>query len=93
MGAQFIGTLTISNLSSSKIIKLLIVGLLIVFTMPNVQEIMVNYSSALNSEKRLNRTAWVTWQPSLVYVMVLVILSYFVLINLHKQSTFLYFQF
>ena len=93
MGAQFIGTLTISNLSSSKIIKLLILGLLIVFTMPNVQEIMVNYSSALNSEKRLNRPAWFTWQPSLVYVMVLVILSYFVLINLHKQSTFLYFQF
>jgi hypothetical protein len=93
MGAQFIGTLTISNLSSSKIIKLLIVGLLIVFTMPNVQEIMVNYSSALNSEKRFNRPVWFTWQPSLGYVIVLVVLSYFVLINLHKQSTFLYFQF
>jgi hypothetical protein len=92
-GAQFIGTLTISNLPSSKIIKLLIVGLLIVFTMPNVQQIMVKYSSALYLEKPINKSAWYNWQSSLVDAALIFILGYFVLINLHKQSTFLYFQF
>ena len=92
-GAQFIGTLTISNLSSSKIIKLLIAGLLIVFTMPNVQQIMANYPSALNSEKLLNQPTFFAWRPSLIHAVLIFVLGYFVLINLHKQSTFLYFQF
>lgn len=92
-GAQFIGTMTITNLPSNKIIKLLIVGLLIVFTMPNVQQIMANYPSALNSEKLFNKSTIFNWRPSLVDVVLIFILGYFVLINLHKQSTFLYFQF
>ena len=92
-GAQFTGTMTITNLPSNKIIKLLIVGLLIVFTMPNVQQIMANYPSALNSEKLFNKSTIFNWRPSLVDVVLIFILGYFVLINLHKQSTFLYFQF
>ena len=93
LGAQFIGTLTISNQPSSKIIKLIIVGLLIVFKMPNVQQIMANYPSALDSDRLLNKPTRLTWQPSLVDAAFIVVLGYFVLINLHKQSTFLYFQF
>lgn len=93
LGAQFIGTLTISNLPSSKIIKLIIVGLLIVFKMPNVQQIMANYPSALSSDRLLNKPTRFTWQPSLVDAVIIVVLGYFVMINLHKQSTFLYFQF
>jgi alginate O-acetyltransferase complex protein AlgI len=93
LGAQFIGTMTISNLPSSKIIKLLIVGLLIVFKMPNVQQIMANHPSALNSDRLLNKPTRFTWQPSGLDAFIIVVLGYFVLINLHKQSTFLYFQF
>jgi D-alanyl-lipoteichoic acid acyltransferase DltB (MBOAT superfamily) len=92
LGAQFDGTLTLINLGSNRIIKLLLIGLFIVFTMPNIQQIMANYSPALNTEavKKMTR---ITWQPSLADVIVIVIIAYFVLINLHKQSTFLYFQF
>jgi D-alanyl-lipoteichoic acid acyltransferase DltB (MBOAT superfamily) len=93
LGAQFVGTLTISNQPSSKIIKLIIVGLFIVFKMPNVQQIMANYPSALDSDRLHNKPTSLTWQPSLVDAAVIVVLGYFVLINLHKQSTFLYFQF
>ena len=93
LGAQFVGTLTISNQPSSKIIKLIIVGLFIVFKMPNVQQIMANYPSALDSDRLHNKPTRLTWQPSLVDAAVIVVLGYFVLINLHKQSTFLYFQF
>jgi hypothetical protein len=91
-GAQFNGTLTLINLGSSRIIKLLIIGLFIVFTMPNVQQIMANYSPALNMEA-LKKPTRFAWQPSLVDAVIIVLVGYFVLINLHKQSTFLYFQF
>jgi hypothetical protein len=92
VGAQFQGTLTLINLGSNRIIKLLIVGLFIVFTMPNVQQIMANYSPALNMDAVKKPTRF-AWQPSLTDVIFIVMIAYFVLINLHKQSTFLYFQF
>lgn len=91
-GAQFKGTLTLINLGSSRIIKLLIVGLFIAFKMPNVQQIMANYSPALNMDAVKKPTRF-TWQPSIVDAVIIVLIAYFVLINLHKQSTFLYFQF
>jgi hypothetical protein len=92
-GAQFKGTLTLIDLGSNRIIKLLIVGLLIAFTMPNVQQIMANYSPALNADKMPNKPTRFTWQPSITDAVIIVIIAYFVLVNLHKQSTFLYFQF
>jgi hypothetical protein len=91
-GAQFKGTLTLVNLGSNTIIRLLIVGLFIVFKMPNVQQIMAAYSPALNMDAVKKPTRF-AWQPSLVDAVIIVIIAYFVLINLHKQSTFLYFQF
>lgn len=91
-GAQFKGTLTLITLGSNTIIKLLIVGLFIVFKMPNVQQIMANYSPALNMDTVKKPTRF-AWQPSLMDAIFIVIIAYFVLINLHKQSTFLYFQF
>jgi D-alanyl-lipoteichoic acid acyltransferase DltB (MBOAT superfamily) len=92
-GAQFLGTLTLADLGSSKIIKMLLLGLFIVFTMPNIQQIMANYSPALNTEAVLKKPTRLSWQPSLMDAVIIVLLAYFVLINLHKQSTFLYFQF
>lgn len=91
-GAQFQGTLTLIDLGSSRIIRLLLIGLFIVFTMPNIQQIMANYSPALNSDD-LKKPTRFAWQPSLVDAVIIVLVGYFVLMNLHKQSTFLYFQF
>jgi uncharacterized integral membrane protein len=70
-----------------------LLGLFIVFTMPNIQQIMANYSPALNTEAVLKKPTRLAWQPSLMDAVIIVLLAYFVLINLHKQSTFLYFQF
>jgi len=91
-GAQFKGTLTLIHLGSNSIIKQLIFGLLIVFTLPNVQQIMSAYSPALNSEAELKPSRF-AWKPSVADAVIIVLIAYFVLINLHKQSTFLYFQF
>ena len=92
-GAQFNGTFTLANLGSSGIIKLLIIGLFIVFKMPNIQQIMANYAPTLNMETVLKKPSNFAWQPSLVDAVIIVLIAYFVLINLNKQSTFLYFQF
>lgn len=93
-GAQFIGTLTLTNTGgSSKLIKLLILGLFIVFKLPNVQQIMVQYQSALNSDVKLETPCRFTWQPSVIDAVIVILIGCFVLLNLHKQSTFLYFQF
>lgn len=93
MGAQFKGTLTLITLGSSSIIKLLIIGLLIVFTMPNVLQIVAQFNPTLDSETHLKKQSFITWQPALTDVLVIILVAYFVLINMHKQSTFLYFQF
>lgn len=92
-GAQFHGTFTLADLGSNAVIRLLVLGLFIVFKMPNVQQIMANYSPSLNMEAVLKKPTRFVWQPTLVGAMIIVIVGYFVLINLHKQSTFLYFQF
>ena len=92
IGAQFNGTLTLIKLGSSRIIRLLIIGFIIVFLFPNVQQIMAKYSPAINSDE-IQKPTRITWQPSVADAIFIVLVAYFVLINLHKQSTFLYFQF
>ena len=44
-------------------------------------------------ETVLKKPSNFAWQPSLVDAVIIVLIAYFALINLHKQSTFLYFQF
>ena len=66
----------------------------IVFKMPNLQQIMANYPSALNTpDMSGEQRKLLVWRPALVDVLLIFLLGYFVLINLHKQSPFLYFQF
>lgn len=93
IGAQFNGTLTLIDLGSSKIIKLLLFGLFIVFKMPNIQQIMLDYKPALNMDDNMIKPTRLAWRPSLIVAGIMVLLAYFILINLHKQSTFLYYQF
>jgi D-alanyl-lipoteichoic acid acyltransferase DltB (MBOAT superfamily) len=93
LGAQFNGTLTLIDLGSNEIIKLLILGLFIVFKMPNIQQIMAKYSPALNVDSIINKPTHLDWQASVMDAMIVLLIGYFVITNLHKQSTFLYFQF
>jgi hypothetical protein len=62
--------------------------------MPNLQQIMANYEPTLNTPDNLaEKRSLLVWHPSLIDAILVLVIGYFVLINLHKQSAFLYFQF
>ncbi|MFZ2300242.1 MAG: MBOAT family protein, partial [Gallionella sp.] len=68
------------------------ISLLIVWLAPNTQQIMASYKPALDmpvgqKAKRL------LWQPSAFAVFLIFVLGFVAIINLNKQSVFLYFQF
>jgi len=93
-GTQFLGLMPLTDLNSGNALSIIILGLLIVFTMPNLQQIMANYKPVLNSTGDIVEVRRLfSWQPALIHALLVFVIGYFVLINLHKQSTFLYFQF
>lgn len=95
------GFLPAGTLKPSKVFRHLLIGLLIVWTLPNVRQIMhaakpvwddfngKTTSDALPSP----RMRWLLWQPSRVYALVLGILFFVCLTSLSQKSEFLYFQF
>lgn len=91
MGVQLSGLMPLTDLNPGNALSIIILGMIIVFKMPNLQQIMASYESALSPP--MNLRSFFVWRASLFNVMLVFLLGYFVLINLHKQSAFLYFQF
>lgn len=93
-GAQFFGLMPLTDLNPGNALSAIILGMLIVFKMPNLQQVMANYASTLDTPgKLIGKQKLLAWHPSLMGASLVFLLGYFVLINLHKQSVFLYFQF
>ncbi|MFJ1301434.1 MBOAT family O-acyltransferase [Pseudomonadota bacterium AL_CKDN230030165-1A_HGKHYDSX7] len=69
-----------------------VVLLAIVWFTPNAHQIMGRYSPAL---VRANPapTPWMRWQPNLAWLGVMLLMLALCLLNLHKETRFLYFQF
>jgi len=66
------------------------ISLLIVWFAPNTQQIMAAYKPALDMPEGGTR---LTWRPSLPSALIMWLLGFVAIINLNKQSAFLYFQF
>jgi len=93
-GAEFLGAMHLTNLDAFKAIRILVPGLFVVFMLPNVQQIMANYESVLDAPKKSSeKHTGLVWQSSLFGTFVILMIGFLVIINLHKQSIFLYFQF
>jgi len=93
-GADFFGAMHLTNLDAFKAIRILVPGLFVVFMLPNVQQIMANYESVSDAPKKISeKQTGLIWQSSLLGAFVFLMIGFLVIINLHKQSTFLYFQF
>jgi len=75
-------------------VQLLYVAVLlaIVWLAPNAHQIMGVYSPALAKPDPAPRT-WMRWQPNFQWLLVMLCLLALCLLNLHKESRFLYFQF
>ena len=59
---------------------------------PNAHEIMGKYSPAMFKIKEAS-PAWMRWRPSLAWTVATLALLFICLVNLHKETRFLYFQF
>ncbi len=93
-GADFFGAMHLTNLDAFKAIRILVPGLFVVFMLPNVQQIMANYESVSDAPNKISeKQTGLIWQSSLLGAFVFLMIGFLVIINLHKQSTFLYFQF
>lgn len=93
-GVQFSDLMPLTDLNPGNALLTIIFGMFIVFKMPNLQQVMASYESTLNTPAKLaGLKKYLAWRPSFFNALLVFLLGYFVLINLHKQSTFLYFQF
>lgn len=93
-GAQNFGLMPLTDLNPGNALSIIIFGLFIVFKMPNLQQIMAGYEPTLDAHNKLvGRQKLLAWHPSPISALLVLLLGYFVVINLHKQSIFLYFQF
>jgi D-alanyl-lipoteichoic acid acyltransferase DltB (MBOAT superfamily) len=68
------------------------ISLLIVWLAPNTQQIMASYKPALDVPEG-GKAKRLLWQPSTFAVLLICTLGFIAIINLNKQSVFLYFQF
>lgn len=70
----------------------ILVALAIVWLAPNAHQIMGVYSPSLAKPSPAPR-AWMRWQPNVAWLLVMLVLLSLCLLNLHKETRFLYFQF
>jgi len=68
------------------------ISLLIVWLAPNTQQIMASYKPALDVPEG-GKAKRLLWQPSTFAMLLICTLGFIAIINLNKQSVFLYFQF
>ena len=93
-GVHLSGLTPLTDLNTGNALSAIALGMFIVFKMPNLPQIMANHEPTLNfSDKLVGQRKLLTWHPSTMDAIFVFLLGYFVLINLHKQSAFLYFQF
>lgn len=80
-----------NGLTSGRTISIILVGMLIVWFMPNTQEIMHRFSPAFDTSTIKNK--WLAWRPSRTFVALHVLIALVALLSFSKLSPFLYFQF
>ncbi len=66
--------------------------LLLVWSMPNTQQIMAGYKPALGLPKDF-KPGWFRWQPSHAWLTVALLCAFYATISITKISEFIYFQF
>jgi hypothetical protein len=95
-GVQFVGVMPLSDLSSGKAINILLLGLWIVFKLPNVQQLFHQYKPAL-AAGHFQPIGWLAnrclWQHKPIYAWLVGALFVYTLISFTKTSEFLYFRF
>ncbi|MEI7456246.1 MAG: hypothetical protein WCK93_05930 [Nitrosomonadales bacterium] len=81
-----------TELNPGNAIVIVIIGSVVVFKMPNVQQIMANKNNYSCTDDNVTSSKRI-WYPTIQNALLIIVLAFFALSSLHKQSPFLYFQF
>jgi D-alanyl-lipoteichoic acid acyltransferase DltB (MBOAT superfamily) len=80
--------------AGAKLLFALVAGYLVIWLMPNTQQILSHFKPSLHPELvQPDRLVSLFWKPNLVWALGLSYLFFFALVRLQVPSTFLYFQF
>lgn len=76
-------------------IAYILLGLFLVWFMPNTQEMLRDYKPSLHGEmfEGQQHRQWLLWRPTLTWACVLALVFFLSLVSVQNPSTFLYFQF
>ena len=75
------------------LINWIILLLAIVWFAPNTQQIMARFNPALLIPRDMKPARRLAWRPSVAFGVLVAVVAFASLVNLHRQSEFLYFQF
>lgn len=92
-GVLLSGLMPLTDLNPGNALSAIALAMFIVFKMPNLQQVMINYESVLKAADAVGRPTMFAWKPTWGNLLLILLLGCYVLFNLHKQSPFLYFQF
>lgn len=92
-GVLLSGLMPLTDLNPGNALSAIALAMFIVFKMSNLQQVMINYESAIKAADEVGRPTMLVWKPTWGNLLFILLLGCYVLFNLHKQSPFLYFQF
>ena len=81
------------GLVTAGLINWIIILLAIVWFAPNTQQIMARFDPALLIPRDMTPAKRLAWQPSVAFGLLAAAVAFVSIVNLHRQSEFLYFQF
>ena len=93
LAAQGVSFADTRGLVRAGLINWLVILLVIVWFAPNTQQIMRRAQPALGVPAARDAARWMQWRPAAWLAVPLAALALVVVVNLHKKSEFLYFQF
>jgi alginate O-acetyltransferase complex protein AlgI len=81
------------GLVTTGLVYWIVILLAVVWLAPNTQQIMQRCRPALGVPSERPGSAWLIWRPTTLSALAVSALALIAIVNLHKQSEFLYFQF
>ena len=81
------------DLVSAGLINWIVILLAIVWFAPNTQQIMARFNPALLLPRDLTPARRLQWRPTVAFGVFIAVIGLISVVNLHRQSEFLYFQF
>ena len=81
------------GLVTAGLVNWIVILLAIAWFAPNTQQIMARFNPALLIPRDMKPARLLAWRPSVVFGVIVAALAFSAIVNLHRQSEFLYFQF